>query len=270
MIKRILNKMDISGNSAHLVRLLYGKHYPAFLQKANILGCENCHGVVFDTPSSLAQWRGQTHLSKEPGTIDWLNGMGPDDILYDIGANIGVYTLYAAVRRGLRVFSFEPSPFNFSTLSRNIVLNDLSENVSAFCVALSDKTVLDRLYLSSVETGAAHTGFKHAINEFGGQLKAVHAQATLGFTLDDFIAMFGAPVPNYIKIDVDGAESLVIAGAQETLKNQGLKSILIELPARVGDELPEVLSLITKHGFSIVREDHPDGDVRLTNYILKR
>ena len=191
-------------------------------------------------------------------------------MFYDIGANIGVYSLYAAFKKKTQVFAFEPSPFNFATLSRNIVLNGLSGNISAFCAALSDKTVLDRLHMSSIQAGAAHTGFQNAINEFGQPLNAVHTQATLGFQMDDFISIFKVPSPHHIKIDVDGAEQLVISGASTTLKGSDLKSILIELPARAQGKLPTAISSIIDSGFKLIAEDHPDGDTRLSNYILKR
>ena len=269
MIKRILNKINLTGNGARLAHAAYGHSYPAFAENVSTLAREQYEGIVFDTPSPLAQWRGSTHLTKEPATIDWINGFAAGEVLYDVGANIGVYSLYAA-KRNTQVFSFEPSPFNFSTLSRNIVLNNLSSNISAFCAALSDQTILDRLHMSSVQAGAAHTGFQKAINEFGLPLKAVHEQATLGFRMDDFISLFKAPVPHHIKIDVDGAEALVVSGAAATLRAASLKSILIELPARAEGKTPAVLDVIMSAGFHIVREDHPDGDTRLSNYILKR
>lgn len=270
MMKRILNKINVAGNGARLAHAAFGASYPSFAENVSALAREEFDGIVFDTPSSLAQWRGRTHLTKEPGTIAWMNGFSSGDVLYDVGANIGVYSLYAAAKKHVNVYSFEPSPFNFSTLSRNIVLNNLSDRISAFCAALSDKTVLDRLHMSSVQAGAAHTGFQNAVNEFGQPLHAVHAQATLGFRMDDFISLFKAQPPNHIKIDVDGAEALVVAGAAATLQNQSLKSILIELPARAGDKLPEVLNPILSAGFEIAQEEHPDGDTRLSNYILKR
>jgi FkbM family methyltransferase len=270
MIKRILNKINIAGNSARFARVAFGASYPVFAEHINVLAREKFDGLVFDTPSPLAQWRGRTHLTKEPGTIAWINEFKEGEIFYDVGANIGVYSLYAASTKKVQVFAFEPSPFNFATLSRNIVLNGISENISAFCAALSDKTVLDRLYMSSTQAGAAHTGFQNAINEFGLPLNTVHAQATLGFRMDDFISLFKAPVPHHIKIDVDGAENLVISGMQETLKSDNLKSVLIELPARIENELPSVLAPIIACGFELFGEDHPDGDTRLTNYIFKR
>lgn len=270
MIKRILHKIDITGNSARVARAVFGRSYPVFVEKISVLAREEFGGIVFDTPSPLAQWRGRTHLTKEPGTISWINGFDAGDVFYDIGANIGVYSLYAALKKKSLVYAFEPSPFNFATLSRNIVLNNLSENISAFCMALSDQTVIDRLHMSSVQAGAAHTGFQNAINEFGLPLNTVYAQSTLGFKLDDFISLFKSPFPNHIKIDVDGAEQLVISGALKTFSDKNLKSVLAELPSRSEEKIPSSIASIIDHGFELIAEDHPDGDTRLSNYILKR
>lgn len=270
MIKRILNRLNLVSHVTGISKLVLGDSFSTFVEAAHNQATKKVGDIVFDTSSTLALWRAKTHLSKEPGTIDWVKGFQQGDVLFDVGANIGVYTLYAAKCRGIKVYAFEPSPFNYATLCRNIVLNQLSDKVSAFCLALSNKTIIDYLHISSLQVGAAHTGFQNPVNEFGGALNAVHKQATLGFRLDDFIKTFNVPVPQHIKIDVDGAESLVIAGMENTLLNPMLKSILIELPSRKGDELPDILSSILQAGFAIKKEEHPDGDTRLCNYILVR
>lgn len=270
MIKKIARKLNLIGRAADFSYLVLGDLFPVFVESVHQRASKNYHGIVFDTSSALTQWRAETHLTKEPGTILWIDGFAAGDVFYDVGANVGVYSLYGAIHKDIKVYSFEPSPFNFSTLCRNIALNGLSERVSAFCLALSDRTVLDNLHISSLQVGAAHTGFQNPVNEFGQPLNAVHKQATLGFRMDDFIKFFKLPAPQHIKIDVDGAEALVVSGMDETLKNPDLKSILVELPARLNGQLPEVLLPILESGFEIVQEDHPDGDVRLSNYILRR
>ncbi len=270
MIKRIANRLNPAARIAALSHLALGDAFPGFVESFHQRAFKSYEGIIFDVSSTLAHWRAKTHLSKEPGTIKWINSFNAGDILFDVGANIGVYSLYAARHKGVKVYSFEPSPFNFSTLCRNVALNDLSDQVMPFCLALSDNTVLDNLHISSMQVGAAHTGFKDPVNEFGKPLNPVHKQATLGFRMDDFIKIFGAPVPQHIKIDVDGAEALVVSGMSEVLGNAALKSILIELPARSNGSVPEVLSRILAAGFEIAQEEHPDGDVRLSNYILKR
>ena len=121
MIKRILNKINFPVNGARFTRIAFGRSYPAFAENVSRLAREKFDGLVFDTPSPLAQWRGRTHLTKEPETIAWIDGFNEGDVFYDIGANIGVYSLYAAFKKKTQVFAFEPSPFNFATLSLHFV-----------------------------------------------------------------------------------------------------------------------------------------------------
>ena len=81
--------------------------------------------ISFFCPGKIPEWRAKTLLTKEPETIEWINGFNKTDIFWDIGANVGVYSLYAALR-GLSVLAFEPSPSNYYLLSRNIEINKRS------------------------------------------------------------------------------------------------------------------------------------------------
>ena len=82
--------------------------------------------IRFYAPTSLLRSRATTLLSKEPETIQWIDGFKDGVVLWDIGANVGVYALYAAIRRKASVLAFEPSAPNFHVLSRNIHLNSLT------------------------------------------------------------------------------------------------------------------------------------------------
>src|SRR4051794_22284746 len=87
--------------------------------------------IKFDCPSEIALGRAKWLLQKEPGTIAWLDGFAPGSFLWDIGANIGVYALYAAIVRDCRVLAFEPAAANYFGLNSNIVLNRVDEQVQA-------------------------------------------------------------------------------------------------------------------------------------------
>ena len=89
--------------------------------------------IVFFTPSSTAVWRAHTLASKEPETLEWIASFQPGDVLVDVGANVGTYSIWAAKTRSVRVFAFEPESQNYALLNRNIFLNNLSENVTAYC-----------------------------------------------------------------------------------------------------------------------------------------
>lgn len=115
--------------------------------------------IKFFCPQEKAEWRATTLLTKEPETISWINSFNKKDILWDIGANIGMYSLYAGIK-GINTLSFEPSPSNYWVLCKNIEINKLDEKISAYCIAFNNKTKLDTFYM-------AKTGIAEALNSFG-------------------------------------------------------------------------------------------------------
>lgn len=184
-------------------------------------------GIVRSAYHSLSADRGA-----EPETIAWIDQMD-SGVLWDIGANIGVYSLYAAAR-GLQVVSFEPRAGTFAALLKNIEINGLTERVSAFCVAVGKSTGLGDLWLRTNDAGAAF----HTIGppEFRTSRQAVPIM-----TIGDIVSVFGAPPPDFIKIDVDGVEAdIVAAGGLESVK-----SVLVE----VGSERAAIAKALFLQGF---------------------
>ncbi len=180
----------------------------------------------------LPLWRSQTLFTKEPETIEWIDKMEIGSLLWDIGANVGLYSVYAGVK-GLRVCAFEPSALNTFLISKNIELNNLKDNVTLFPIAISDKNEFGYLNMTSTELGGA-------LNEFNkDDLESVHAgkcsrdvvfkQGMFAYSIDEMIEKYGFDIPNYIKIDVDSIEDKIIFGANRTLANNGVKGILVEL-----------------------------------------
>jgi FkbM family methyltransferase len=193
---------------------------------------------------------------KEPETISWLESSLRDgDVLYDIGANVGAYSLVAASIPGrtVRVCAFEPGAMTFESLSANIALNNLGDRVIALPVALSDTTRLLQFAYTSVEAGSArHPGI------LPGQA-GVRREHVMGFRLDDIRSQFGLPSPTHLKVDVDGSEHLVLEGARETLKSAGLRSLMIETSPRteVGQAVHAVLE---NAGYRLVAETPRGAD----------
>ena len=85
--------------------------------------------IKFLCPSEMAVHRARTATTREPDTIAWIDGFEPGSVLWDIGANVGVYSLYAALARDVRVVAFEPAAANFFLLTRNIALNGLNAKI---------------------------------------------------------------------------------------------------------------------------------------------
>lgn len=91
----------------------------------------------------------RTYSIKEPDTLDWLDNIEPGSCYFDIGANIGQYSLYPAIKLGhdIRIFAFEPQSNNYYALNKNIYLNDLKDLITAYCVAIGGTNGFDKLYV---------------------------------------------------------------------------------------------------------------------------
>ena len=70
------------------------------------------NNYIFSIANPLLRLRAETFLTKEPETLEWIDRMNDDSVLWDIGANVGIYSIYAAVSKRANVIAFEPSFFN--------------------------------------------------------------------------------------------------------------------------------------------------------------
>lgn len=134
----------------------------------------------------------------------------------DVGANVGYFTVLAAKKVGPtgRVFSFEPEPHNFELLKRNVGANQLT-NVAAHNAAVVDKPKEINMYLSAYNYGDHRIvdSDDDSIRNTGRRHKTVSVG---GVRLDDCLAAYEKPI-DIIKIDVQGAEYLVLKGMKQTL-----------------------------------------------------
>jgi FkbM family methyltransferase len=155
---------------------------------------------------------------KEPETTEWILRLKKDDILWDIGACVGTYTIMAGTLTDASVFAFEPSYANVNNLNSNIVLNNLEEKCKAYSCAISDVTGFNILnYIMHDSPGISDNQLDEARS---------FKQGTLTYSIDDLVSI-GIPHPTHIKIDVDGIESKILKGGMKTFKN--VKSILVEM-----------------------------------------
>jgi len=215
--------------------------------------------IKFYCPGRIPWWRAETLLSKEPETIEWINGFSPNTVFWDIGANVGCYSLYAAKRHNIKVMAFEPSAANYHILSKNIEINRMDSAVSGLCVAFSDTSEVGYLNMSNTIQGGALSCFGHSQATYtvcGENYDVSFNQGMIGFSIDDFIDKFSPPFPNYLKIDVDSIEDKIIAGATKTIGNDQLKSVLIELDTEEKDYCHRVVSALENAGLKLVSDRH--------------
>jgi FkbM family methyltransferase len=229
------------------------REYPVVPAHIGRLDYERAEVLVGVVSSSVIRSRLRP-VAKEPWTVRWLEGsLRPGDVLYDVGANIGSYSLIAgkAGVEGVRVVSFEPAYPTYAALCDNVVLNRLEDVVTPLPVLLGERTAAVQLGYASVEAGSAE-------HDLGGSGEPhAYRQAVLGFSLDELVRQFDLPPPTLLKVDVDGAERAVLAGAAATLADQRLRSVLVEIDRGAGEA---VTGMLEQAGLSLrERIDERDG-----------
>jgi len=187
------------------------------------------HGVdlEFCVPNRINYFRAETFSTKEPETLEWIDSIPQGSVLWDIGANVGLYSCYAAKARDCQVFSFEPSVFNLEQLARNIFLNKVTTKVVIIPLPLSENLSFNTLNMSSTDWGAAKSTFGQDYGHDGQPLDKIFELHTIGLSMMDGVKLLKIPAPDYIKMDVDGIEHLILKGGSTVLQN--LKGILIEI-----------------------------------------
>jgi FkbM family methyltransferase len=185
-------------------------------------------------------------VRKEPETVAWLSGsLQPGDVLFDVGANVGAYSLIAcAVQPQARVYAFEPVPATFAHLYTNVIDNGLEQVAHALPVALSDEDALLPFGGSAAGAGGASLA---GLEVTGG------GATVLAMRMDTLRDLLALPCPTHLKIDVDGSEHRVLRGARRTLQDTRLRTILVEVE-RAAAQTAEVRQLLDEAGF-VLRED---------------
>lgn len=205
-------------------------------------------------------WRVGHYEHKEPDTLDWIDKhFNPGDVIFDIGANIGQYSLYAARRLEgqCRILAFEPEALNFAKLNCNIVLNGLVDVIVAYPIAISNRTAVDTFYSKTFSVGASLHALGREITQGEIAFKPQNRQGTVSSSLDELTERFSLPVPNHIKVDVDGIEDLIVEGAAGLFQKPELETVLIEVFMH-GDIADRIRKGFEKGGFILSNEANTD------------
>jgi FkbM family methyltransferase len=195
--------------------------------------------------------------AKEPETVRWLEThVRPGDCFYDIGANVGAYSLVAsAITNGeVKVFAFEPGFATFAELCLNIRQNGAAESVVPLPVGLGSSNGMFEFKYSDIAPGAAlHNWGDAETREPDLVLR------TAVFKLDDLIDLLSLPHPTLLKLDVDGPELDVLRGATRLLGSAELRTLLVELDGR-SESAEEVGRLLEGFGFRLESSHIRGGD----------
>jgi FkbM family methyltransferase len=207
--------------------------------------------IVFITSHPAGLYFPRDLGAREPETIEWIDGFEAPCTFWDIGANVGSYALYAALRPGVSTLAFEPSPASYAALCRNVEANRQSDRIRALCVALSSQTRLGSLNMSATDPGSSFNSFESTEDCFGRPLEVSFKQSAIGFSIDGFRRLFAIAAPNYLKIDVDGIEEQILEGAAETLPDPALRSVLIELEDTPTARSGRIVERLERAGFDL-------------------
>jgi FkbM family methyltransferase len=211
------------------------------------------------TPNSVCAMRHNSFSDKEPEMLEWIEEYGGEGALYDIGANIGIYSLYYAKSQPGNVFSFEPSAFNLRQLAKNVSTNSLSNKITIISTPLSNKTGVSTFINSNADEGGALNAFGVNYGHDGEPINKLVEYSVIGFSLDDLknIGAIKEP-PSLIKIDVDGIEHLILSGATKTLSADTCKSVYIEVNDDFNEQAFNVRLLLEKSGFTLKEKRHAE------------
>ena len=214
--------------------------------------------INFFIPNQLVEWRVDTFHTKEPETLEWIDTFDKsgDFIFWDIGANIGLYSIYNSLKhKKSQTISFEPSTSNLRVLSRNISINNLFDRIKIFTAPLTkgeNKFLI--MKEGEFQEGGALNSFGENFDFEGKKFLPKMNYQIYGTNINYLIGNKILDIPDYIKIDVDGIEHLILEGGNKYLNNKKIKSLSIEINENFTKQHEKVIEIMKKNDFKILHK----------------
>jgi len=204
-----------------------------------------------------AAGRAMTVLTKQPATIAWINSFDPGSVFWDIGASVGVFSLYAALATDTRVVAFEPAAVNYYLLSANCEANKLHDRVDCLLIGVGARRAIARLEVSQFRAARSFSFRGKRTEPYEGR------QAAVVLSIDELVEDYGLPCPNYVKIDAPGASEGIVAGAARTFKRPDVRQIHLEVrdTSKGGQR---ILEMLNQSGFAATSKDTHGGSADVT------
>lgn len=206
-----------------------------FVESTRLLATRGMTGAT-------GNWYCGLHEHREMAFV--LHVLRDTDLLLDVGANVGSYTILASGAVGARSIAVEPVPATYVHLRENVALNDLVGRVRCWQGGLGDRA-------GSLKFTSGLDTVNHVLAP-GETMPGVDVPVT---TLDELV---GDDVPTLIKIDVEGYEYAVLKGAQRTLADPRLLAVVMETNGsgeRYGESDDQLVAAMRDHGFAMYGYD---------------
>ena len=201
--------------------------------------------IWFRTGHGRLFWRATESPSLDLDTNRWITTFNSNDVFYDVGANIGLYSIMAAKFLCTTVYAVEIDLMNTRMLYENIYMNSCQEKITVLPFGLDSSSHQEKLFLKTMSYGDALHNLRQpsymVINPSGIEI------CVPVFRLDDVIEILGLPSPTKLKIDVDGVDFDVLKGSANALKT--VTSLVIEyMPS--SDTRDEIHNFLSEHGLT--------------------
>jgi FkbM family methyltransferase len=206
-------------------------------------------------------------MNYETENLDFIDQLPENCTLYDLGACEGRFSIYA-IKKGVKVISFEPDKNNFKVLSANLDLNSLSKD-GLFNVGVGEKNSEAILQIGQPWPGGHQKVVKHDDVRSDLNFKFVDSETIQIVSLDSFIESEKIPFPNALKIDIDGSEVPFLKGSQRTLKDSRLERIIFELDIK-DPNFGYITNTLSECGFREVSRYEVPNEPSLFNIIYVR
>ncbi len=195
----------------------------------------------------MNEWTDFVALVERPILKHLVSNIEQDDVFYDVGANVGLYSCLVASVVNHPVIAFEPHPGNANRLQENARVNDA--RIKVFECALSDATGEAELTVTLEKIGSAGHTLLTCDDEADDTVPVTRERG------DDFIAAEDVPAPTVLKIDVEGTEYEVLKGLDSSLARSQCRLVYCEThPDRLssrGRGVVDVAETLEGYGFSI-------------------
>jgi len=229
------------------------------------------HEIRYYTPNLLLFDIAEKVTVLEPDFLDWIDGIEPGAVLYDVGASNGPFTTYAAVK-GIQVVAFEPEAQNYAVLEMNHFLNreKISRPIISLNLALSDATGLGKMYCRNYVAGQHVKILDQPFRRLERDTFAPeHVQFVVRETLDHVLDQLKLPFPDHLKIDTDGGELEILEGGKKTLQDARLKEVFIEI-AHPDTDGKSIVDCLLRENFALKSQQQVEHYENLYNLIFAR